>query len=538
MFIMVQGAACKQTRNLHEQDDEALASPESISQNQSAAPYINISIPELSEADFVQLTRAEEAEHLLDDANYQFILNLNQGSEQLSDKTSVYLKTLPIKGFEQEGLELTIKPRARVISGGGKNLDFESPRVKRFKIEHEGAIFGPQSPARQHMLPAIQTKQDYEIEGEVIGRLEDGSLIKLSIEDASLSHKQALDLADKELKLITKNLDKFKQSIRKPMKFSDAVSDDFIPIPMKVKDLRDQYFSINPPKEIADDIAAARVELKDDLKLFSNSSDLERVAPVYALVRKIYRENFGVDNYTWKTDGENEFGRGHYYDVASGLKQPMTVPKAIAAFMHDLERFFPSAKVDYLSTDRLVLLGGKTVDNTLRKKSLHPRNSAKLADLILDTNPRITAEEKSDIFDLILYHDASHTGLSLDFGFKGRQTVVEVLPPLKTVNPRILSDLKDLSDADALAFFRKTMPHFMLREIKKIKSIYGKQISESQINELLEIRVVETLFKRISLAADKRLAATWVASQKQVDPGITPHWEYVKDSILAKTSEL
>ncbi|MFK7824255.1 MAG: hypothetical protein AB8G05_08860 [Oligoflexales bacterium] len=321
------------------------------------------------------------------------------------------------------------------------------------------------------------------------------------------------------------------------MQFSDTISDDYLAIPIKVERLRDNYFSKNPSREIMNDISLAKVELRDELKLFSESTDLDRVAPIYALVRKLYKENFGVDDYTWKTDGENQFGRGHYFEVASGLKKPISARKAVAAFMHDLERFFPTAKVSYLSTDQLTMMGGKTLDGTLRKKALHPRNSAKLADLILKNYDLLSKKEKSDIFDLILYHDASEKGVSLTFGFSNRKTTVEILPPLKSVNSELLDDLRDLSDADALAFFRKTMPHFMLREIDKMKRLYGANSSEEKINGILETRVVETLFNRITLSDDKLLAAKWVQAQSKIDPQIAPYWEYVKNSILDKVSK-
>ncbi|NRA47179.1 MAG: hypothetical protein HRU09_19695 [Oligoflexales bacterium] len=253
------------------------------------------------------------------------------------------------------------------------------------------------------------------------------------------------------------------------------------------------------------------------------------------MVKKIYSENFGVENYTWQTDGENEYGRGHYFEVASGLKHPITPRKAIAAFMHDLERFFPKTKVPYINTIQLTLMNNKSIDGTLRKKAMHPRNSAKLANLILDDNKKLSSQEKFDIYHLILYHDAGENGLRIDFTLEEKQTSVEILPPLSTVNKNLVADLRDLSDADALAFFRKTVPHFILREVNKIKEIYDHKVSDEKINQILEARIVETLYERIKNPGDRQIALRWMLTQRNFHPSIESHWEYVKHSILEKT---
>ena len=535
--------SCKQTRRLQQDHEQNDSFSNSVGGNEQPEPHLNISILDPEKTSLLKLSPQEEAEHLLDDSNYQIKLNLLVENSGSSEKTIVYVKSLPIQGLAEEGLALSaakIKPLDPTNSPKVGKVDIQPPRIKNFKIEHEKEIFGPSSQARDHLFPDTDIGP-YKVEGEVVGKLEDGSLIKLNLEEAKLTREQAEDLAERELAIITKDLNSYKKSIKKPMVFSDTISEDFIAIPTQIKQLRDGYFSKKPTAEIRQDINSAKTELRDGLKLFSDSADLDRVAPVYALVRKIYKEEFGVDDYTWKTDGENEFGRGHYYEVASGLKQPISARKAIAAFMHDLERFFPKSKVSYLNTNQLTLMGKKSSDGTLRKKALHPRNSAKLADLILKDYHRLSVDEKSDIFDLILYHDAGEKGLTLNFGFGGRQTAIEVLPPLKSVNSGILEDLRDLSDADALAFFRKTMPHFMSREIAKYKKNYKKSyrtdVSAKEINEYLEARVVETLFGRISKPEDKLLVAKWVEAQKNFDTKIDSHFDYVKRSIRAKVEQ-
>ena len=69
----------------------------------------------------------------------------------------------------------------------------------------------------------------------------------------------------------------------------------------------------------------------------------------------------------------------------------------------------------------------------------------------------------------------------------------------------------------------------------KIKEIYVHKISDEKINQILEARIVETLYERIKNPVDRQIALRWMLTQRNFHPSIESHWEYVKHSILEKT---
>ncbi|MFK7823702.1 MAG: hypothetical protein AB8G05_06085 [Oligoflexales bacterium] len=180
-FITLYSLSCKQTRRLDQNQDQNPQYSENIEENSRPQTHLSIKILDPQKTSILKLTAQEEAEHLLNESNYQFKLNVIVDDSDSAEETTIYLKSFPVYGLDEQSFSLgatKISPLPSKISKAGKP-PLESPRIKNFRIEHDREIFAPSSVARDHMFPSTQTKQDYELGGEVIGKLEDGSLIKI-----------------------------------------------------------------------------------------------------------------------------------------------------------------------------------------------------------------------------------------------------------------------------------------------------------------------------------------------------------------------
>lgn len=228
-----------------------------------------------------------------------------------------------------------------------------------------------------------------------------------------------------------------------------------------------------------------------EMNLLKEESDYKRLAPLYLLAKKIYSNIPSEDEYTQKADGESENQRGHYYIVANSLTKPSDITTATAAFFHDIERFFESSKVPYFDIDKLDLLGGKSLDSTLRKKAAHPESSAQVTLFLLDQFELLRKNEINEIKTLIQYHDAGSKGLVLNINECGDK--LEILPPLKSEDI-LLNKVSDLSEADAVAFFDATFIIFAKK--------YWDKAEKSQNNDERNNKILE-LNDRIKLCYDK-----------------------------------
>eukprot|EP01083_Nonionella_stella_P081919 225944_1 len=126
----------------------------------------------------------------------------------------------------------------------------------------------------------------------------------------------------------------------------------------------------------------------------STSSDQTRLGVLMAVIEYVYTHVEPPNEYTKKTDVS------HFKEVAvwatkyakqKGIIAPLTL--IYASWTHDLERWIPSIKCQYLP---------ESVD-TYRKQIIHGITSAKVATHLLKGAP-ITNEESNRIYQLILYH--------------------------------------------------------------------------------------------------------------------------------------
>jgi hypothetical protein len=186
-------------------------------------------------------------------------------------------------------------------------------------------------------------------------------------------------------------------------------------------------------------------ELLRNFRKKGDFSEKARFQAVRELVRFIYFLD-PEDAYTYETD------RFHYREVLEGYLEARPgadFPSRIAVLFHDIERYMPSLKTARFTDP--------SWDETVRKKILHPLNSARIARTLLEGFGYLPRDlDKIDL--LIRYHDAGPGGVSL------RERVL--LPALASSHPW-RPDLEALSEADAAAFFKTTIYPFVRDRLAK-----------------------------------------------------------------------
>ncbi|MBF0206006.1 MAG: HD domain-containing protein [Oligoflexia bacterium] len=189
------------------------------------------------------------------------------------------------------------------------------------------------------------------------------------------------------------------------------------------------------------------------------------------LAEKLYQTKH-PDAYTDLTD------HIHYRDVLKnaykfanihGVK--MTPAIEMAALFHDIDRWFYPLTVPKLKSD--------IMDETVRKKVIHPLNSARIAQLVMQS-ARMPSELIENVVALILYHDVERNApvtLTLseakevefyrehfDLDFSPKE-----LPVTVTILGAVPNDLylahSVICDADAVNFFQRTYKFFFLDQI-------------------------------------------------------------------------
>eukprot|EP01084_Bolivina_argentea_P123889 219533_1 len=180
----------------------------------------------------------------------------------------------------------------------------------------------------------------------------------------------------------------------------------------------------------------------------AQSNDYMRLKILGAVVEFTYMNIEPPNEYTKQTD------RKHFKEVGAwtakfaknkGIKPPVTL--IYSAWCHDIERFIPSTKCEYLP---------ESVDK-YRKQIIHGITSAKVAICLLKGAP-VTDAEKERIYQMVLYHDIPHP----------QEDIVILNETLITAAPDgLMEELRLLMDADSFAFFQSTIYFFILFKSKK-----------------------------------------------------------------------
>lgn len=132
----------------------------------------------------------------------------------------------------------------------------------------------------------------------------------------------------------------------------------------------------------------------------------------------------------------------------SSYKIPLTL--IISSWCHDIERFLPCTKCEYLA---------ESVDH-YRKQIIHPITSARICCEVLLKNAPITEYEIERVKQIILHHDLPYP--LKDIYVQGQCLVSGVS------DQSLMDELQLLMDADSFAFFRSTLGLFI--EYKRKKS--------------------------------------------------------------------
>jgi len=154
------------------------------------------------------------------------------------------------------------------------------------------------------------------------------------------------------------------------------------------------------------------------------------------------------NEYTKQTD------RKHFKEVGAwtakfakdkGIVPPVTL--IYSAWCHDIERFIPATKCEYLP---------EAVDK-YRKQVIHGVTSAKVATCLLKGGP-VTQYEIDRIYELVLHHDIPNP----------REDIVILGEKLISgAEEDLMWELELLMDADSFAFFQSTIYYFILFKSKK-----------------------------------------------------------------------
>eukprot|EP01084_Bolivina_argentea_P117890 209274_1 len=174
-----------------------------------------------------------------------------------------------------------------------------------------------------------------------------------------------------------------------------------------------------------------------------NSDDIIRLKVLSNIIEYIYNTIEPPNEYTKKTDIK------HHKEVAvwstkfaknKGIIPPLTL--IYASWAHDLERWIPSTKCEYLP---------ESVDK-YRKRLIHGITSARIATYLLKDAP-VTKQEIDRVYQLILYHDTPNPR-------DGIVVLGETL--MKGASDDLMWELELLMDADAISFFESTIIIFIL----------------------------------------------------------------------------
>ncbi len=124
----------------------------------------------------------------------------------------------------------------------------------------------------------------------------------------------------------------------------------------------------------------------------------------------------------------------------------------VAALLHDIERFMPGFKVPGIKDSRL---------DAVRKRAIHPLNSARIADILLEGSG-LSYRERRKVRYLIEHHDAG--GDKICLGGK-------VLVSGGVSGGEYYDDVATLTNADSMAFFKRTIRPFIEDRLSKNESM-------------------------------------------------------------------
>eukprot|EP00486_Rosalina_sp_Unknown_P015656 CAMPEP_0201594786 /NCGR_PEP_ID=MMETSP0190_2-20130828/191985_1 /ASSEMBLY_ACC=CAM_ASM_000263 /TAXON_ID=37353 /ORGANISM="Rosalina sp." /LENGTH=687 /DNA_ID=CAMNT_0048054521 /DNA_START=190 /DNA_END=2253 /DNA_ORIENTATION=+ len=178
------------------------------------------------------------------------------------------------------------------------------------------------------------------------------------------------------------------------------------------------------------------------------SEDMIRLKVLGHVVQYAYMNIEPPNDYTKQTD------RKHFKEVGAwtakfakdkGIVPPLTL--IYSAWCHDIERFIPATKCEYLP---------EAVDK-YRKQVIHGVTSAKVATCLLKGAP-VTQYEIDRIYQMVLHHDIPHP--REDIVILGEKLIAGTEEDL-------MWELELLMDADSFAFFQSTIVFFILFKSKK-----------------------------------------------------------------------
>ncbi len=219
-------------------------------------------------------------------------------------------------------------------------------------------------------------------------------------------------------------------------------------------------------------------------KIFTESPLVDRTKQIFQAVQGVYEAIYDdpelqpKDPYILRTD------RYHYQEVwgrVKELKPDHSIALAVAAMLHDIERYLEKHQEPPLSGD---------ADTHIRKKVFHPLNSARIAMELLKSAP-LSDQEKEDIQYLIERHDANLEEI------KYNESIL-----LEGVSPdhRLYPDLVTLIKADAMAFFNSSVFDFIAdykwtspdkELVRRVRLCYDKLNDPSQ-----QVAVSRQLFQK------------------------------------------
>eukprot|EP01084_Bolivina_argentea_P173565 300639_1 len=185
-----------------------------------------------------------------------------------------------------------------------------------------------------------------------------------------------------------------------------------------------------------------------DRGITADSDDDTRLKILTDVVQFAFMTIEPPNEYTKKTD------RKHFKEVgdctATFAKEKGVTPSVAliySALCHDIERFIPCTKCEYLP---------ESVDK-YRKQIIHGETSAKVACCLLKGAP-VTKEEKEKIYEMIRHHDMPNP----------REDMVILDRTLVSgISDDLMNELTLLMNADSFSFFRSTIGFFIEFKSKK-----------------------------------------------------------------------
>jgi len=173
-----------------------------------------------------------------------------------------------------------------------------------------------------------------------------------------------------------------------------------------------------------------------------------RLSVLSQVVEYLFMNVEPPNHYTKITD------RKHFIEVAEGActfaKERNIAPSVVlvvSSWYHDVERFIPSTKCQYLP---------EAVDQH-RKQAIHPLTSANVAMCLLKGAP-ITEAERARIYQMILHHDMPTPREDL---------VILGTTLIEGADDDLMWELELMMDSDSFAFFQSTISLFIEFKAKK-----------------------------------------------------------------------